>query len=147
MFPRFDPFPDLRSLGRCHRAAEHRMPLDAYRRGGMFYAHIDVPGVDPGAIEVTVKGDTLTVKAERSWPEERGDEVLARERQQGTFERHVRLSEDVDRDHLQARCANGVLTLRAPVAATAKPHKVRVTVAAPPKTVEARTGEPAPTAA
>ncbi len=42
------------------------MPMDAYRVGDNFVAHFDLPGVDPGSIDLQVEGTTLTVTAERS---------------------------------------------------------------------------------
>src|SRR4051794_36539161 len=45
------------------------MPMDAYRVGDNFVAHFDLPGVDPGSIDLSVEGTTLTVSAERSVPQ------------------------------------------------------------------------------
>src|SRR3954447_8941108 len=45
------------------------MPMDAYRAGDNFVAHFDLPGVDPGSIDLQVEGTTLTVTAERSVPQ------------------------------------------------------------------------------
>jgi HSP20 family protein len=43
------------------------MPADAYRRGDAFVVNFDLPGVDPGSIEVTVEKNVLSVAAERGW--------------------------------------------------------------------------------
>src|SRR3712207_7280751 len=45
------------------------MPMDAYRVGDNFVAHFDLPGVDPGSIDLQVEGTTLTISAERSVPQ------------------------------------------------------------------------------
>jgi len=68
-----------------------QMPMDAYRRGDEFVVHLDVPGVDPGTIDLTVEQDTLTVTGERVWPRADGDEVVIAERPQGTFSRQLLL--------------------------------------------------------
>jgi HSP20 family protein len=126
MIARFDLFPDLEGLFR--RRGHAAMPLDAYRRSGMFYLHFDVPGVDADSIELTIDKDVLTVKAERVWTEEEGDELLACERPQGTFERRVLLGANLDREHVEARYENGVLTVRMPVVEEVKPYKVPIDV-------------------
>ena len=38
--------------------------MDAYRVGDNFVAHFDLPGVDPGSIDLSVEGNTLTISAE-----------------------------------------------------------------------------------
>ncbi len=130
MLARFDQFWDLDRFLEAWsgRSAHHSMPLDAYRRGDVFYLHFDVPGVDPEAIELTVEDDVLTVKAARAWSEVKGDELVARERPQGTFERHVSLGKDLDQEYLEARLENGVLTVHMPVKAAAVPHKIPISV-------------------
>ena len=54
------------------------MPMDAYRVGDNFVAHFDLPGVDPGSIDLSVEGTTLTVSAERSVPQLENAEWVAR---------------------------------------------------------------------
>lgn len=128
MLVRFDPFQDADLLfdGRYGRRAAPPMPIDAYRRGEAFFVHVDVPGVDPDTIELTVEDDVLSVKAERTWQEQEGDELFACERPQGTFERDVYLGPSLDRDHVEARVENGVLTVRVPVLEAARHHKIPI---------------------
>ena len=64
----FDPFRDLDrwlTNGLVRTPASVGMPLDLYRKGESFVAHIDLPGVDPATIDVDVEDRTLTVRAER----------------------------------------------------------------------------------
>jgi HSP20 family protein len=51
--------------------------MDAYRHGDHFVIHLDVPGVEPDAIELTAEQNLLTVRAERNWPEDAATEVVA----------------------------------------------------------------------
>ena len=102
------------------------MPLDAYRRGDQVVAHFDLPGVDPASIEATVEQDVVTVKAERAWQPEEGDELMVSERPQGTVSRRLFLGEGLDGDRVEARYDNGVLTLCIPVAQHVKPRKVEI---------------------
>jgi HSP20 family protein len=102
--------------------------MDAYRKGGQFLVHFDVPGVDPDSIELTVEKNVLTVNAERSrqWGDD-VEEVVVSERPVGSFSRQLFLGETLDAEHIEASCQNGVLTLRIPVAEAAKPRKVEIT--------------------
>jgi HSP20 family protein len=128
MLMRFDPFAELDRLTRenfGNRPAV--MPMDAYRHGEHFVVRFDLPGADPETIDLTVEKNVLTVRAERSWAPEPGDEVVVAERPQGTFTRQLFLGETLDADHIEARYDHGVLNLTIPVAEKAKPRKVAVT--------------------
>ena len=61
------------------------MPMDAYRVGDNFVAHFDLPGVDPGSIDLSVEGNTLTVSAERSVPQLENAEWAIAERPFGSY--------------------------------------------------------------
>src|ERR1043165_4617911 len=68
MLMRTDPFRELdrltqQVLGTTARPAA--MPMDAYRQGDSFYICLDLPGIDPGSIDLTVEQNVLTVRAER----------------------------------------------------------------------------------
>ena len=100
--------------------------LDAYRIDDTFHIDIDLPGVDPAGIDITVDNKVLTVRAERKRVE--GDNVryLVAERPTGPASRQVFLSDTLDTDRLDARYENGVLTLRIPVREKAEPRKIEV---------------------
>jgi HSP20 family protein len=126
---RFDPFRELDRLanGNFANATRPSMPMDAYRRGGEFVVHLDLPGVDPASIDLTVEKNVLTITAERAWAKAEGDEIVVNERPQGRFTRQLFLGESLDSDSIKADFAHGVLTLHIPVAEKAKPRKVAVT--------------------
>ncbi len=129
MLMRFDPFRELDRLEQSLAGARRTpvMPMDAYRRGDQFIVHFDLPGIDPGSIDLTVEKNVLTVKAERGWQSQEGDDWLVSERFQGTYTRQLFLGETLDADHIAANYDHGVLTLTIPVAEHAKPRKVEVT--------------------
>jgi HSP20 family protein len=83
--------------------------LDAYREGDSFFIDIDLPGIDPASIDITVDRKVLSVRAERK-----------------PVSRQVFLSDSLDTDRLDARYDNGVLTLSIPVTEKAKPRKFEV---------------------
>jgi len=128
MLMRFDPFAELDRLTReTFGSRPAVMPMDAYRHDDRFVVRFDLPGADPATIDLTVEKNVLTVRAERSWAPEEGDQVVVAERPQGTFSRQLFLGEMLDAEHIEARYDHGVLTLTIPVAEKAKPRKVAVT--------------------
>ncbi|MUL42579.1 Hsp20/alpha crystallin family protein [Streptomonospora sp. PA3] len=129
MLMRTDPFRDFdritqRLLGDSARPAA--MPMDAYRDGESFVIHFDLPGVRPDSIDLEIERNVLTVKAERSDTAQNGREMVVSERPSGTFSRQLFLGETLDADNIAADYADGVLTLRVPVAEQAKPRKISV---------------------
>ena len=129
MLMRTDPFRDLdrltqQVLGTTSRPAA--MPIDAYRAGDEFVVQFDLPGVDAGSIDLTVEKNVLTVHAERRRPEAEGVEMLVGERPQGMFSRQLFLGEALDTERIEANYADGVLTLKVPVAEKAKPRRVPI---------------------
>jgi HSP20 family protein len=132
MLMRTDPFRDLdrftqQVFGTHARPAA--MPIDAYRSGDEFVVQFDLPGVDAQSIELTVERNVLTVHAERKRAVADDVELLVGERPQGTFSRQLFLGETLDTDHIDAQYADGVLTLRLPIAERAKPRRVPITPA------------------
>jgi HSP20 family protein len=117
------------------------MPMDAYRVGDNFVAHFDLPGVDPGSIDLSVEGTTLTVTAERSVPQLENAEWAVAERPYGSYTRQLVLGRSLDTDRLDASYHDGVLTISIPVAEKARARKIQVTRADAPAAVEARTIE------
>lgn len=101
------------------------MPLDAYRIGDVFHVDLDLPGVQPDTIEVTVEKNVLSVKAERQWKTE-GVEIVVCERPVGTFARELFLGENLDAERIAASYVDGVLRLKIPVAEQAKARRIEV---------------------
>jgi HSP20 family protein len=141
---RFDPFRDLdrmteQLLGVPAGTARtpRFMPMDLYRSGDHYVLHADLPGVDPGSVDVNVQNGTLTIKAERT--ERTDDDVqwIASERFTGTYMRQLALGEGIDSERIAATYENGVLTVTLPVAERAKPRRVQVQAAGSPTTIEA----------
>jgi HSP20 family protein len=117
------------------------MPMDAYRVGDNFVAHFDLPGVDPGSIDLSIEGTTLTVTAERSLPQLENAEWAIAERPYGSYTRQLVLGRSLDTDRLEASYHDGVLTVSIPVAEKARARKITVTRADTPAAVEPRTIE------
>ena len=145
MLMRTDPFRELDRLtqqvfGTTTRPAA--MPIDAYRRGEEFVVELDLPGVQPDSIDLTVEKNVLTVHAERRREETDGVELLVGERPHGTFSRQLFLGDALDTDAIQADYVDGVLTLRLPVAEKAKPRRVEINAGqSSPKAIDAHSEE------
>jgi HSP20 family protein len=130
MLMRTDPFRELDRMTQELFGTQTRpaaMPIDAYRRGDEFVVQLDLPGVRPDTIDLTVERNVLTVHAQRE--REGGDDVelLIGERRHGTFSRQMFLGETLDAERLEANYSDGVLTLHLPVREQAKPRRVEVT--------------------
>ncbi len=127
MLMRFDPFRENDRLSQLWgQGRQAVMPLDAYRHGDQLVVQVDVPGVDPASIELTVEKDVLTVRAERQAKAGEGSEWLLNERPQGSFSRQLFLAETLDTNRVEASYDGGVLTVTIPVAEAAKPRKVEI---------------------
>ncbi|WP_030964469.1 Hsp20/alpha crystallin family protein [Streptomyces sp. NRRL S-378] len=135
MLMRTDPFREVdrltqRALETTARPAA--MPMDAFREGDAVVVELDLPGVDPGSIELDVEQNVLNVRAERRSLASGGDDsnVLIAERPSGSFSRQLFLSETLDTDRIEASYEAGVLRLSIPVAEEAKPRKIEIRAAA-----------------
>jgi HSP20 family protein len=100
--------------------------MDAYRHDDTFVIELDLPGIDPASIDMTVERNVLTVHAERRRPDIDGAERIAGERAYGTFSRQMFLGDTLDVDALDAEYTDGVLTVRIPVAEQAKPRRIQI---------------------
>lgn len=88
---------------------------------------LEVPGIDPEKIDVTVTGATVTLRGERVGDDPRNVENFhRRERPVGSFEREVKLPFDVDPSRTEACYAKGVLKLKMTRPESLKPRKVAV---------------------
>ena len=128
MLMRFEPFSEFdqitEQLKRERRAWQ--IPVDAYRRDNEFKVLLDLPGTDPGSIELTVEKDLLTVRAKRTWIQAEDDQIQIAERGQGDFSRQLFLGEGLEREKITACYENGVLTVTIPVIEQVKPRKVEI---------------------
>ena len=62
MLMRFDPFSEIERMSRDFFGRQDGwMPADAYRKEDRYFIHIDMPGIDPETIDLTVEKNTVTV--------------------------------------------------------------------------------------
>lgn len=122
-FRQFDRFAE-QFLGTAARPAA--MPMDAWQSGSEFIVDFDLPGIDPGSIDINVERNVLSVRAERQPSTQPEVEIVVSERPRGVFSRQVFLGDSLDTDGINAAYHDGVLRLTIPVADKAKPRKIAV---------------------
>jgi HSP20 family protein len=127
-YMRFDPFTRdfQRQFARRAFGQASALPLDVVRHENDVTLRLDVPGIDPEQLEVTVDRGILAISGKRDEERTENDKFFVRERTMGTFTRRLRLPETLNADALEASYANGVLEVRIPVLEQAKPRKVEV---------------------
>lgn len=107
--------------------AEATMAVDMYETADVVVVTTPIPGVSAEEIEVSVTGDTLTIKAETKEEEEVSREnYLRRERRYGSCCRSVTLPGGLETEHAEADYTDGVLTLTFPKAEEVKPKTIEV---------------------
>lgn len=121
-------------LGTSTRSARW-MPMDLYRAGDHYVVNVDLPGVDPGSIDLDVDGTMLTIRANRTPAPDDSTKWLVQERPSGSFVRQIGLGEGLDVSAIDATYSNGVLCLTIPIAEQAKPRKIEVRAAGNAKAV------------
>jgi len=125
----FDPFSELdRLAGTLLGTAQGPkfMPVDLYRDGDQYVLNADMPGIDPGSVDIDVDGQLLTIRGERTLANHENVKWLTRERTSGSFLRQLNLGQGIDLDNISATYANGVLSVTIPVSEAAKPRKIEI---------------------
>jgi HSP20 family protein len=143
---RWDPFRDLVSIRdemsrlfeRPFTGVEPTGPLasrawvpsmDVYETEDKIVAELDLPGIDPEDVEVSVEDSRLTVRGSREFSDEVKEKDLHRvERRYGSFTRAITLPGAADTEKVQAKFDRGVLTVEVPKVEEAKRRKIEIEV-------------------
>ena len=124
MFHSYDPF-------RQPAAPNRGLNYDVITAEDGVTLNIDIPGIDPADVDLTVDGRSLKLTASRSSNVPENAKVVTRGRRNGEVVQSFQLGEQLDAENLSADYSFGVLTVTIPVAESAKPRKVEVAVGAP----------------
>ena len=103
--------------------------VDIHEYTDRFELYVDVPGVEPNSVELTLEEGVLTLSGERIQKSSKADgEPQSRriERSQGQFYRRFVLPDKVDRDKVNATGKDGVLTVTIPKQAKAQPRRIQI---------------------
>ena len=136
--PNWDPWHEVRRLqrdleqfferGNAAPAAGDDPPLNiTHTSDGLVFVEALCPGANKDSLEVTVIGDTLTIKGERLT---QGVDAVARyhrrQRATGSFTRTIRLGERIDAEQVQATYTHGILLVQLSRAPEATPKRVTI---------------------
>ncbi|WP_159448723.1 Hsp20/alpha crystallin family protein [Demequina sp. NBRC 110053] len=104
--------------------------LDVEENEDGFTLHVELPGVSPDQVDVSIEENVLTVAGQRDFYADANAEGFKRiERRFGRFHRAVRLPDRVDPDRIEASYRDGLLTITVPKAESAKPRRIQVATA------------------
>ncbi len=103
------------------------IPLDIVDTGPALVIQTNLPGVKAEEINISVTGNTLTIKGDLQEKEElKGANYLRRERRTASFSRSVTLPVEVDGEQGEAKLKDGVLTLTLPKADAVRPKNIKI---------------------
>lgn len=100
--------------------------VNVWEQGDAVMVEMEVPGVTNEQIDLSVLGNELTIRINRSKGNEEGVVYHRRERPVGEITRVLPLPSDVDADRVAADLRDGVLTITLPKVASVKPRKITV---------------------
>jgi HSP20 family protein len=108
-------------------AGEGLFPVDVYETDEDVVVKASLPGVKAEEVQISVTGDTLTIRGEtKGEEEEKGSNYYRKERHFGAIQRSLTLPVRVDSDKANAEFEDGVLTLRLPKAPEVRPKTIEV---------------------
>jgi HSP20 family molecular chaperone IbpA len=101
-------------------------PADIYETRENIVVLAEMPGVAPGGVDITLERRVLTIRGRSGANEYVGYQRVYTEYADGDYERAFTLSENIDRDRIEATLKNGVLHLVLPKAETAKARRIEL---------------------
>lgn len=124
----FDPFSEFDRLASAlnARTAPKAMPVDLYRDHDGYVLNADLPGIDPGSVDVDIDGQLLTIRAQRTAGDADGVKWISQERPHGSYLRQFSVGKGVDTSRISASYDNGVLSVIIPLSEKARPRKVKI---------------------
>ena len=120
----FDDFPQrgIRSIGRD-------MAVDLYEEDGNIVAEMNISGVDPEKVNVSVEGDYLRIIGSREEEKEENKKYFySKEISRGSFERTIHIPERVDNAKVEAEYADGMLKVVMPKNKEERRDKIQVKI-------------------
>ena len=126
----FDSFNRNWGFGAFPELTGAYMPrLDVTEDSKVFTVTAELPGISEKEIDLSISGDTLTIRGEKKEEkEDKGKDFYWMERSYGSFQRSVSLPAEVQPDKVEARFNKGVLTITLPKTVEAQKQTKRIPV-------------------
>lgn len=103
------------------------LAADVYEEKGNIVAKLNLPGMDPDKIDISIEGDILRVSGSREEEKESKDKnYYSKEIRRGSFERTISLPGPVKVDDVEAEYKDGVLTITMPKKEGESVKKIKV---------------------
>lgn len=101
-------------------------PINVTQDAESYYLRAELPGIKASELSISALKNRLTISGKREIPEQGRVSYHRKERPEGSFSRTLTLPTDVDSANVEARYADGILTITLPKAAEAKPRQIAV---------------------
>jgi len=103
------------------------LALDMYQTKDDIVVKTALPGIKPEEVDISITGDTLTIKGEHKEEQEvKEEDYMRKECRYGAFARSIVIPVQVKADKAEATFENGVLTLTIPKTEAVKPKQIKV---------------------
>ena len=102
---------------------------DIYETNDTLFLSLEMPGVNPGAVNIMLDQRVLTISGRSRWSAPEGYSLTHHEYRDGDYERAFTLSEAIDRDRIEAELKEGVLRLKLPKSLPAPAKTINVNAA------------------
>lgn len=118
---------EVQQAGEPTKAERQFVPaVDIFETDEAVTVMAEMPGVDKSGVDINLEDDVLTIKGLREEDGAEGETILLKEYESGSYMRRFTLSETIDQSKIEATMQNGMLLLKLPKAAPAKPRKIEV---------------------
>ena len=112
--------------------------VESFVKDGSYHLRVELPGVDPADVNISLTGDQLTISGEKKSSREVDDRnVYFSESRYGRFQRVFRLPEGVKTEDVKAAYENGILAVSIPVPEDVRPKTVKIEVSREPNKIKA----------
>jgi HSP20 family protein len=106
---------------------QEELAVDMYQTANDVVVKATIPGVKAEEVDISITGDTLTIKGEHKEEKEiKKEDYFYKEHRYGNFSRSIQIPVQVKSDKAEAVFENGVLTLTLPKAEEVKPKQIKV---------------------